>query len=93
MKEKPCLVTTEHRSVFFGYLVTEPSAEQVTLRRARICLYWDRSLKGFIGLATDGPNDKCRVGPPAEETILFGITSISVVSPEAVERWEGAPWG
>lgn len=91
--KNPVLVTTEHRGVFFGYLVSEPSKEQVTLRQARNCSFWSRSMRGFLGLAESGPNHECRVGSPAEELTLYGITSIAKVSNQAVQAWESAPWG
>ena len=88
--ERPVLVTTAHRGVFFGY-ATETSGDPIFLRRARCCLYWSKDVKGFLGLSATGPSENCRVGPSADIE-LRGITSVSEVSPEAVERWEAAPW-
>lgn len=88
----PVLVTTEHRGVFFGYLVGEPKKEQVTLERARNCLYWSSDVRGFLGLAEIGPSKDCRVGPAAPKLTLFDITSVIECTPEAVARWESAPW-
>lgn len=86
------LVTTAHRGVFFGYLVGEAAKDKVLLRNARNCIYWDASVKGFLGLASSGPSNECRVGPKAPEATLFDITGVWVCSPEAVEKWEQGPW-
>ncbi len=92
-KGQPVLVTTEHRGVFFGYLDGEPSKAQVTLQHCRNCVYWSVDVHGFMGLASQGPGERCRVGPPAESLTLYDVTAVAVVSPEAAERWEAAPWG
>jgi len=90
---KPVLVTTEHRGVFFGYLVGEPAKDKVLLRRARNCIYWSSDKHGFVGLAESGPTKGCRVGPSCEEMTLFDITSVSTCSAGAVEAWEAGQWG
>lgn len=89
---RPVLVTTAHRGVFFGYLDPSYKAgdETVKLSQCRNCPRW-RDTRGFLGLASDGPNDKCRVGPPADVE-LRSITAVVAVTPAAVERWESAPW-
>ena len=88
--ERPVLVTTEYRGVFFGY-ATETSGETIHLRSARNCIYWPVENKGFLGLASHGPADGARVGPPADIE-LRKITCIAEVTPEAVRAWEAAPW-
>lgn len=89
----PVLVTTKYRGVFFGYLTGEPSAEKITLERARNCLYWSSDVRGFVGLAASGPSEGCRVGPAAPKMTLFDVTSVIECAPEAVARWEASPWG
>lgn len=91
--KNPVLVTTEHRGVFFGYLGSrKASKKEVTLEQCRNCGYWSTAMNGFLGLATKGPDDDCRVGPPADKVRIFDITSVTEVSPEAVEKWESATW-
>ena len=63
--ETAVLVTTAHRGVFFGY-ATETDGETIALKRARLCLYWSRDVKGFMGLAANGPSKSCKIGPPAD---------------------------
>jgi len=88
--ERPVLVTTSYRGVFFGY-AEDTTGETIALKRARNCIYWSADVKGFLGLAATGPTNSCRIGPAADVT-LRGITSVSEVTPEAVQRWEEAPW-
>jgi hypothetical protein len=88
--ERPVLVTTAHRGVFFGY-ARETDGEQITLRACRCCVYWSRDVKGFLGLAATGPTKSCRVGPPADTT-LRNITAVAEVTAEAAQAWEKAPW-
>jgi hypothetical protein len=88
---RPVLVTTAHRGVFFGYARGDTKGEVMELDRARNCVYWSADVKGFMGLASTGPTASCKVGPPAEIE-LRAITSVVAVTPEAVERWEAAPW-
>lgn len=90
-KERPVLVTTAHRGVFFGY-ATETSGGTIKLTRARNCIFWSQSMHGFIGLASIGPDKNCRVGPAADIE-LRSITSVSEVTPEAVAKWDAQPWG
>ena len=87
-KERPVVVTTEFRGVFFGY-ATDTDGDTIELKRARLCIYWSSDLRGFMGLAAHGPNGNCNIGPPADIT-LRKITSVLEVTPEAVAKWEKA---
>lgn len=89
-KERAVIVTTAHRGVFFGY-ATKTDGETIPLKRARLCLYWSTDVKGFMGLASNGPTPKCRIGPAADIT-LRNITAVLEVTPEAAARWESGPW-
>lgn len=89
-KERAVLVTTKHRGVFFGY-AEETGGETIKLRRARNCLYWPESNKGFIGLASMGPQSGARVGPAADIE-LRDITCVAECTDSAADAWEKAPW-
>lgn len=89
-KERPVVVTTAHRGVFFGY-ATKTDGETIALKRSRLCLYWSRDVKGFMGLAANGPSKDCRIGPAADIT-LRAITAVLEVTPEAAAKWESQPW-
>ena len=90
VSERPVLVTTAHKGVFFGY-ATETGGATIRLARARLCVYWTADLRGFMGLASHGPTSNCKIGPAADIE-LRDVTSVSEVSPEAVARWEKSPW-
>lgn len=87
---KPVLVTTQHRGVFFGY-AAETKGETIELTNARNVVYWSADVRGFMGLAANGPTSGCRIGPRANIE-LRDITAVVEVSPEAVARFEAAPW-
>lgn len=88
---KPVLVTTEHRGVFFGYAVDTLGAT-IVLENARMCLYWSADVRGFMGLATTGPTQGCRVGPAVPRFTAHKVTSVSDVTEAARVAWERAPW-
>lgn len=88
--ERYVLVTTEHRGVFAGF-AAETDGEVINLRAARNCIYWSMELKGFLGLASAGPDKSCRIGPAADIQ-LRKITAVVEVTPEAQAAWERAPW-
>ncbi len=88
--ERPVLVTTAHKGVFFGF-ANETGGTIIKLRAARCCVYWSADLHGFMGLAAMGPNSSCRIGPAADIE-LRDITAVVEVSPEATERWVKSQW-
>lgn len=89
--ERAVLVTTAHRGVFFGYCA-DVHAEALTLRGARLCIYWSSDMHGFMGLAAKGPSSSCRIGPPADVPSLRNITGVFAVTPEAEAKWKAAQW-
>lgn len=86
--ERPVLVTTEHRGVFFGY-ATKTDGDTIVLSRARNCIYWSSDVQGFMGLAAKGPSTSCKIGPAADIE-LRAITSVVEVTPEAADKWNNA---
>lgn len=95
MKGKPVLVTTKYRGVFFGY-VPDGGADklpaEITLERARMCIYWSREVRGVLGLAATGPNSACRIGAAVPTITLWDVTSVTDCTPGATEKLEAAPW-
>jgi hypothetical protein len=71
---RPVIVTTAHRGVFFGY-ADKTNGDVIRLHRSRLCVYWSVDVRGFMGLASNGPTAKCRIGPPAEIE-LRNITAV-----------------
>lgn len=86
--ERPVIVTTAHRGVFFGY-ATDTDGEVIHLKRSRLCLSWSADLRGFMGLASLGPNANCKIGTAADIT-LRSITAVLEVTPEAEAKWNSA---
>ena len=86
MRKQAVLVTTRFRGVFFGYEQTR-GEDFIILTNARNCIYWSSDVGGFLGLASKGPSNNCKLGTVAERVELFGITSIADVSKEAEEKW------
>jgi len=89
------LVTTKHRGVFFGQLKSKEQQgdyARVVLVGCRNCISWESSVRGFLGLAADGPDKGCRVGPEAVNVELWCVTSVVAMTPEAVKKVDLAPW-
>lgn len=90
MEERAVIVTTAHRGVFFGW-ITDSRAAPLPMRAARNVIYWPVENKGFLGLASMGPQKGARVGPPADIEIT-DVTCVAAVSPEALKVWERFTW-
>ena len=90
VSERAVVVTTAHRGVFFGY-ASDTDGDQIVLNRSRLCVYWSADVKGFMGLAANGPTKSCLIGPPATIT-LRNITAVLECTPEAAKAWESATW-
>lgn len=85
--ERPVIVTTSHRGVFFGY-ASETSGDVIHLRAAKMAIYWNTK-KGLLELAKVGPNSGSRVSDPADIEVR-SVTSVIEVTPEAAAKWEAA---
>ena len=91
-KEQAVMVTTEFRGVFFGYMNEPPVDGSITIVRARNCVYWSSDVKGFMGLAANGPTKNCKIGPAVLKLTLNKVTAVIEVSASAQAKWEEAPW-
>ncbi len=89
-KGRAVVVTTAHRGVFFGY-ANDVDGETIALKDSRLCVYWSTDVKGFMGLAANGPTKGCRIGPPANIT-LRNITAVLEVTPAAEKAWLAGHW-
>lgn len=92
MKEIPVVVTTSHRGVFFGYVEDATLKETMTLKRARMCVYWPSEVKGVLGLATIGPISGSKIGPAVTSLTINNIDALMEMTPKAVAQWESSPW-
>lgn len=86
MNPIPVLVTTAQRGVFFGLLEEDSAPARVVLTRAR-CAILFATTKGFLELASDGPNRESKIGAEADRLTLYDITSVSEVTEQAAQRW------
>lgn len=94
MANKPVVITTEARGVFFGYLPdgqTKLPAE-VELENVRMCVYWSTDVKGVLGLASNGPTKDCRITNRVPKVTLYKVTAVLDCSPQAQESWEKDIW-
>lgn len=93
VENKKVVITTAHRGIFFGEIISNNAPKSITLKDAKNCLYWGSSLHGFIGLASNGPDSSCRIGPSSSLPMeLFDITSMIECTPQAVEKWQKGNW-
>lgn len=90
-KQKPLVVTTAHRGVFFGYGIANVG-KTIRLERVRMCVSWSTDVKGVVGLAANGPTKGCRIGPAAPAITLQDVTSVMEASDAAMKAWEDQPW-
>lgn len=88
---KPVLVTTEFRGVFFGYVKDDSKLPaEITLTNVRNAMYWSSDVGGFLGLTVTGPNSSCKIGKEAQQLTLYKVTSISECTEEAAKAWAEA---
>jgi hypothetical protein len=85
--ERPVIVCTEHRGVFFGYAINT-SGDVIRLKRARMAIYWGTT-RGVMELAEVGPNSKSKISARADIEVRK-ITAVFEVTPEATTTWEKA---
>ncbi len=86
-QERPVIVTTEHRGVFFGY-ATDTSGDRFQLKRARMAIYWGTT-RGLMELAETGPTKTSKISARADLDVRK-VTAVFEVAPEAAAKWEAA---
>jgi hypothetical protein len=87
LKERPVIVCTEFRGVFFGY-ASDTSGDIIHLKRARMAIYWGTN-KGVMQLAESGPTASSKISAWADLEVRK-ITAVFEVTPAAAEKWEAA---
>lgn len=87
---RPVIVTTEFRGVFYGRLSDDQdeAAKSLVLTECRNAIYWSGS-RGFLGLASHGPESESKVGTTAPRVLLHGVTSVTDCTEAAAKAWEG----
>lgn len=86
--ERPVIVCTEFRGVFFGY-ATDTSGDVIHLKRARMAIYWGTT-RGVMELAETGPTDKSRISARADIEVRK-VTAVFEVTAQAAMKWDEAP--
>ena len=86
------VVVTTVRGVFYRTLIEDASPGKVVLENAQCAVYWSADVRGFVGLAANGPSSTCRISPPAPRQTLYAITSINLCTDKAAAEWEKQPW-
>lgn len=85
--ERPVIVCTEHRGVFFGY-AEDTSGTTILLKRARMAIYFGTN-RGVMELAETGPTEMSKISARANIDVRK-ITAVFEVTPEATKKWEDA---
>ena len=93
MKNRMVVVTTDkdRRGVFFGEFVSQ-TKDKVTLKDARMAIYWSSATHGVVGLAGIGPQPGSKISPKIPQIELNGVTAVMDCTKEAVATWEEEKW-
>lgn len=86
-KERPVIVCTEYKGVFFGY-ATDTAGDVIHLKRARMAIYWGTS-RGVMELAEVGPTAKSKISARADIEVRK-VTAVFEVTEQAAAAWEAA---
>ena len=87
IKQRPVIICTEHRGVFFGY-AADTSGNTVKLDRARMAIYWGTT-HGVMELAETGPTSSSKISARADIEVRK-VTAVFEVTEAAAKRWEDA---
>lgn len=92
MPDRPVIICTERRGVFFGR-TAKPTDDilrdkVVELTGARMAIYFGTT-RGVMQLAEAGPTEKSKVGAPANIG-LNAVTAVFECTAQAAKRWEAA---
>lgn len=84
-EQRPVIVCTEHRGVFFGY-ASDTSGNTVNLKDARMAIAFGTT-KGVMQLAETGPTERSKISAKADIEVRK-VTAVFEVSPEAQAKWD-----
>lgn len=87
LKERPVIVTTEHRGVFFGY-ATDTKGSAIQLRAGRMAISFGTT-RGLLELAETGPTSRSKISARADMEVRK-VTAVFDVAPAATAAWEAA---
>ena len=86
------VLTTKHRGVFYGRIIKRVGTREIHLADARVCVWWSKETRGFIGLAAHGPKAGSKVSEPCPKMEVLDVTGVLHASDEAREAWEAGSW-
>lgn len=86
--ERPVIVCTEHRGVFFGYADNTKGTE-IELKRARMAISFGTT-RGVLELAETGPTSRSKISARADIDVRK-VTAVFAVTDKAAAAWEAAP--
>ena len=84
---RPVIVCTEHRGVFFGY-ASETSGSEIKLQRARMAISFGTT-RGVMELAETGPTRNSKISARADIDVRK-VTAVFEVTDAARDAWEAA---
>lgn len=85
--ERPVIVCTEYKGVFFGY-ATDTSGDTIHLKRARMAICWGTT-RGVLELAETGPTEISKISARADLN-LRRVSAVFEVTELAATAWENA---
>lgn len=86
-KDRPVIICTEHRGVFFGY-AGDTKGQVIDLKRARMAIAFGTT-RGVMELAETGPTSRSKISARADMEVRK-VTAVFEVTPAAAEKWEAA---
>ena len=87
MNQRPVIVCTEYRGVFFGY-AEDTTGDRINLTSARMAIYWGTD-RGILQLAEPGPTKTSKISARANIEVRK-VTAVFEVTPAARDAWEAA---
>jgi hypothetical protein len=87
LAERPVIVCTEHRGVFFGY-AADTTGDRFCLKRARMAIFFGTQ-RGVMQLAETGPTPTSKISARADIDVRK-ITAVFEVTKAAAKAWEDA---
>lgn len=86
-KERPVIICTEHRGVFYG-MAGDTSGATIHLRGARMAIAFGTT-RGVMELAETGPTYRSKVSARADIEVRK-VTAVFEVTDAAAKAWEAA---
>jgi hypothetical protein len=79
------------RAILIGDVSRAPTpGKPVTLKNARMVIYWSEACGGLLGLAANGPQDGTRITakvPRTCETAWQEWTEVTAKAAKAIDKW------